>query len=72
MHTDWLDLVYIMPEEQKSQSAFTPPQWMVGVVLIFGVAALWGGFSNPIWWLIGLPCILTLFVYIFVRIKSSG
>jgi hypothetical protein len=45
---------------------------MVGVVLIFGVAALWGGFYNPIWWLIGFPCILTLVVYIFVRIKSSG
>lgn len=61
-----------MPEEPKAKPAFPHPQWMVGVVLIFGVAALWGGFYNPIWWLIGLPCILTLFVYIFVRLKGSS
>ena len=61
-----------MPEEEESKPVFRHPQWMVGVVLIFGVAALWGGFYNPIWWLIGFPCILTLGVYIFVRLKSSG
>ena len=61
-----------MPEETEPKSAFQHPQWMVGVVLIFGVAALLGGFYNPTWWLIGLPCILTLFVYSFVRFKKSG
>jgi hypothetical protein len=61
-----------MSEEPNAKSPFAHPQWMVGVVLIFGVAALWGGFHNPIWWLIGFPCILTLVVYIVSRLKSSG
>jgi hypothetical protein len=61
-----------MTEEPETKPAFPHPPWLVGVVLIFGMAALWAGFYNPTWWLIGLPCILTLFVYIFVRFKSSG
>jgi hypothetical protein len=61
-----------MAEEPDAKPLFQHPQWMSGIVLIFGIAALWGGFYNPIWWLIGFPCILTLVVYIIVRLKSSG
>jgi hypothetical protein len=64
-------LTNIPPEEPETKPVFAHPQWMVGVVLIFGVAALWGGLYNPTWWLIGLPCILTLFVYLFARFKRS-
>jgi len=44
---------------------------MIGVVLIFGVAALVAGLDNPVWLIIGAPCILTLIVYIGVRVFGS-
>ena len=59
-------------EEPIERPMFAHPQWSVGVVLIFAVVAIFAGMRNPIWWLIGFPCILTLVVYIFVRLKSSG
>ena len=30
------------------------------------------GINNPVWLLIGSPCILVLLVYIWVKIKQSG
>ena len=50
---------------------FQHPQWMLGVVLIFAVAAIVAGLSNPVWWLIGSPCILVLAIYLWVRIRAS-
>jgi hypothetical protein len=49
---------------------FHHPQWMVGVVLIFAVIAIVAGLRNPVWWLIGSPCILVLAVWIYVKIKA--
>jgi hypothetical protein len=57
---------------QDSKPVFQHPQWMVGIVVILGLAALWAGFYNPFWWLIGFPCILTLLIYLFVRLKDAG
>ena len=48
---------------------FQHPEWMVGVVLIFGVAAVFAGLANPIWWLIGSPCILTFVIYTWARFR---
>lgn len=43
------------------------PQWMVGVVLILGVAAIFAGINDPVWFVIGFPCILVLVVWVWVR-----
>jgi hypothetical protein len=57
--------------EPVERPLFPHPQWMVGVVLIFAVVAILAGLRNPVWWLIGSPCILVLVVWIYVRIKVS-
>jgi hypothetical protein len=44
---------------------------MVGIVLISGVLAIFAGLANPIWWLIGSPCILALAIFIYGRIRPS-
>jgi hypothetical protein len=44
---------------------------MVGVVLVFAVVAIVAGLDNPVWWIIGAPCILVLFVYLWVRLKGT-
>ena len=49
---------------------FAHPQWMVGVVLIFAVLFLVAGLKNPFWLLMGSPFILTLAVYIYVRLAT--
>lgn len=48
---------------------FQHPRWMVGVVMIFGVAAIVAGLSQPIWWLVGSPFILALLIMIWVRLR---
>jgi 4-hydroxybenzoate polyprenyltransferase len=45
---------------------------MVGIVLIFAVLAILAGFSDPVWFLLGLPCILALVLYIWARIKTRN
>jgi hypothetical protein len=57
-----------LPEEARERPLFLHPQWMVGVVLVFAVVAIIAGFENPVWWLIGAPCILTLVVWLWVRL----
>jgi hypothetical protein len=47
---------------------FRHPQWMVGIVLILGIAAIFAGLDNPVWFVIGFPCILVLVIYLWVRI----
>ena len=51
---------------------FPHPQWMVGVVLIFGVLFIVAGLGNPVWLLIGSPFILVLAVYIWVWLATRG
>jgi hypothetical protein len=57
--------------EPEERPVFPHPQWSVGVVLVFAVVAILAGLRNPVWWLIGSPCILVLVVWIYVRIKVS-
>jgi hypothetical protein len=49
---------------------FPHPQWMVGIVLVLGVWSIIAGFSDPIWFLLGLPFVLVLVLYIYVRIAT--
>jgi hypothetical protein len=49
---------------------FAHPQWMVGVVLIFGVVAILAGLNDPIWFVIGFPAILVLAVWLWVRWRT--
>ncbi len=51
---------------------FLHPPWMVGVMLILGVMSLIVGLTiDPFWLVMGSPAILTLFVYIGVRVALS-
>jgi len=45
---------------------------MLGVVLVFAVAAIVAGLGNPVWFLIGAPCILVLAVWLWVRLWGGG
>jgi hypothetical protein len=48
---------------------FLHPQWTVGVVLILAVVTLFLGIvGHPVWLLIGSPFILTLAVWLWVRV----
>ena len=59
-----------MVENSNERPLFSHPPWMVGIVLIFAVLSILGGFSDPIWFLLGLPCILALVLFIYVRIVT--
>ena len=51
---------------------FKHPPWMVGIMLILGAMSLFVGLTlDPFWLVMGAPAILTLFVYIGVRIALS-
>jgi hypothetical protein len=54
--------------ESEERPLFLHPRWTVGVVLIFGVAAIFAGMNDPVWFIIGAPCILVLIVYVWVRV----
>jgi hypothetical protein len=51
---------------------FAHPPWTVGIVLICAVLAILAGLSDPIWLLLGLPCILVLALFIYVRIATRN
>ena len=55
--------------ELEERPLFQHPEWMVGVVVIFAVAAVIAGLDNPVWLLIGSPCILVLVIYTWVRFR---
>ena len=51
---------------------FTHPPWMAGIMLILGAASLFVGLTvDPFWLVMGAPAILTLVVYVGVRIALS-
>jgi len=58
--------------ELRDRPLFAHPPWMVGVVLVLAVLAIMAGFSDPIWFLLGLPCILVLALYIYVRLATRN
>ena len=48
---------------------FLHPPWMVGIMLILGVLSLVVGLTiDPFWLVMGSPAILTLVVYLGVRV----
>jgi len=55
--------------EHEERPLFQHPEWMVGVVLIFAVAAVVAGLGDPIWFLIGSPFILVFVIYTWVRFR---
>ena len=55
--------------EPTERPLFQHPDWMVGVVLVFAVAAVIAGLSNPIWWLIGSPFIAIFAMYTWIRFR---
>jgi hypothetical protein len=59
-----------MVDNLNERPLFPHPEWMVGIVLIFAILSILAGLSDPIWLLLGLPCILVLALYIWARIKT--
>jgi hypothetical protein len=55
---------------ENERPMFAHQPWMVGMVLVFAVLAIIAGISDPIWFLLGAPCILVLALYIYVRIAT--
>jgi len=55
---------------ESEKPLFQHQPWMAGIVLVFAVAAIVAGFTNPVWWLIGSPLILALVLYIGVRLAA--
>ena len=62
--------VSAMAENSNERPLFNHPPWMVGIVLILAVMSILAGLSDPIWFLLGLPCILVLALYIYVRVVT--
>jgi hypothetical protein len=63
------------PNEETNQDErplFPHRPWMVGIVLLFGVLSLIAGLSDPIWLLLGAPCILALALFLYVRIVTRN
>jgi hypothetical protein len=58
--------------DANERPLFPHPPWMVGIVLVIAVAAIIAGLSDPIWLLLGLPCILVLALFIYVRIATRN
>jgi hypothetical protein len=56
--------------DANERSLFPHPPWTVGIVLVIAVVAIIAGLSDPIWLLLGLPCILVLALFIYVRIAT--
>jgi hypothetical protein len=56
--------------EANERPLFNHPPWMLGIVLVLAVMAILAGLAEPIWFLLGLPCILVLALYLYVRIVS--
>lgn len=56
----------------EERPLFQHPPWMVGIMLILGALSLLVGLTvDPFWLVIGSPAILTLVVYIGVRVVLS-
>jgi hypothetical protein len=58
--------------DANERSLFPHPPWMVRIVLVIAVVAIIAGLSDPIWLLLGLPCILVLALFIYVRIATRN
>lgn len=57
-------------KKPNERPLFAHPPWMVGIVLVFGILAIMAGLSDPIWFFVGMPCILVLVLYIYVKIVT--
>jgi hypothetical protein len=58
--------------DANGRPLFSHQPWMVGMVLVCAVLAIIAGLSDPIWFILGAPCILVLALYIYVRIATRN
>jgi L-asparagine transporter-like permease len=56
-------------QDADERPPFPHPPWMVGIILILAVLVILAGIADPVWFLIGSPCILALMIYIYVKIE---
>ncbi len=53
----------------SERPVFQHPPWMVGIMLVLGALSLFVGLTvDPFWLVMGSPAILTLVVYVGVRV----
>jgi hypothetical protein len=57
-------------QDTNERPPFPHPPWMVGVILALAVLVLFVGLADPIWLLIGSPCLLALVIYMYVKIET--
>ncbi len=57
--------------DSDERPLFPHRPWMVVIVLLFGVLSLIAGLRDPVWLLLGAPCILALALFIYVRIVTG-
>jgi hypothetical protein len=57
--------------QDPERPLFPHPEWMVGIVLIIAVLAILAGIANPIWFLLGLPFIIVLVLFLYVRLVKQ-
>jgi len=57
-------------QDANERPLFPHPPWMVGIILILAVLTILAGLANPIWFLLGSPCILVLVLFIYVKIAT--
>jgi hypothetical protein len=57
-------------QDVNARPPFPHPPWMVGVILALAVLIIFVGLADPIWLLIGSPCLLALGIYIYVKIET--
>ena len=60
------DAVPVLPE----RPVWAHQPWMMGLVLVVAFITILAGLFDPVWFLIGAPCILVLVVYAAVKIIS--
>ncbi len=60
-----------LPPPEPPPYVFPHPPWTVGVVLVLGAVTLFLGVAGHwIWLLLGSPFVLTLFVWVVVRLTQ--
>jgi hypothetical protein len=59
-------------QDLNERPLFPHPPWTLGIILMLAVLSIIAGLSDPIWLLLGLPCIIVLVLFIYVRIVTRN
>jgi hypothetical protein len=57
-------------QDINERPTFPHPPWMVGITLILAVLVILAGLGDPVWFLIGSPCLFVLVIYLYTKIET--